>query len=124
MDKELSHSLSTIVLPEGAASSEAGTYMRLEGFSVTLFNEESMQQLITLFFNLQNETPVILDLLAKQLDILHVLGTELKVFYNTASDYWRIHIDMDKLTAEYANSEEFKQKDQNDLQKRKRLQVD
>ena len=121
MDKSLSHSLSTIVLPPNSKCSEDGTYMRLEGYSLSLFNEENSQQLITLFFNLEKETPTILDMHESKLNLLSIFGMAVKVFYNNANDFWRMFIDVDSLKENFSGSDEWIVNDEKDLHMRKRL---
>lgn len=101
MNKQTSNSLSTIVLPLEAQASEEGIYMRLEGYQLTLVNSVNGQNLITTFFNLDDENEQLTELLANKVDLNYVFSLELKVFYNTAQDYWRIMVSLEDIMNKY-----------------------
>jgi hypothetical protein len=44
-----------MIMPSNANTSEHGVYIRLEGYSLTLVNAKDGQNLISHFFNLDNE---------------------------------------------------------------------
>ena len=76
--------------------------MRLEGYQLTLVNSTNGQNLITMFFNLDDENEKLTQLLANKVDLNYIFTLELKVFFNTAQDYWRISISsLDEILEKY-----------------------
>jgi hypothetical protein len=54
-----------------------------------------------MFFNLDDENKKLTQLLAEKVDLNYVFSLELKAFYNTASDFWRIHVSLDDIISKY-----------------------
>jgi hypothetical protein len=48
--------MTTLIIPDHCHGSEEGIYMRLEGYTLTLVNEEDSNNLISIFFKLEKET--------------------------------------------------------------------
>ena len=50
---------------------------------------------------MENENEMLTELLANKIDLNYVFSLELKVFFNTASDYWRIMFSLDDIMKKY-----------------------
>lgn len=96
--------LSTKVIPqEGAASSKDGVYFRLQSYKIVLVNAKDGSNLTCMYFNFHEQLEKLMQMQKKNLDLCQLIAMEVKVFYNTAVDFWRMHIDVDQIYKKYIN---------------------
>jgi hypothetical protein len=72
LTRKTSNSLSTLILPLGSKSSDEGTYIRLEGYTLTLVNDR-MKNKSSHFYDLGKDLDYMLILEDNKVDILQSL---------------------------------------------------
>ena len=53
----------------------------------------------------------LLEMTENGLNLIQIFAKEAKVFFNQASEYWRIYLDVADIKTKYAGNEEFKKKE-------------
>ena len=68
-----------------------------------LVNAENGQNLIAHAFNLKDQFRKLLHAQREKHDLTQLFAFEVKVFYNTASDFWRMFINLEEMLHKYSN---------------------
>ncbi len=95
------HTLSTLIMPANGERSQDGTYVRFEGYSLMLANAKNGANLTSLYFNLEGDFEKLAKINLENFDLLELFAMEVKVFFNSAMDYWRMDLDIDELVRKY-----------------------